>query len=239
MNKILLFIILVGLLLFSIAYFMVFLLWKDDNSVLVFLVILALEYVFACLIAIRISNAPGAWALASIFILTIFPGSSFLLLITALTPLVYLAVVIIRKGRLKGKPGPIIADYFEVQGVAVRAAALLIDSALAFTLFNAFSFLDLIRLSLLIAFGTIISAIYFIFMEAIFGGTCGKLILGMRVILQNGKKCSLKAAVIRNLIRIPEQAAWYVPSALSVWLSSNRQRVGDLAAKTFVVRHKV
>lgn len=78
--------------------------------------------------------------------------------------------------------------------------------------------------------------IYYALLEGIFGASIGKLVFRMRVVMIDGSRPSGGAIVLRNLIRIPEAALLYIPSGASCLASSRRQRLGDHAAHTVVVR---
>jgi uncharacterized RDD family membrane protein YckC len=81
--------------------------------------------------------------------------------------------------------------------------------------------------------------VYYALLEAIFGASVGKLVFGMRVLMRDGSRVTGAAVVVRNLIRIPEAMLLYVPSAISYLASPQRQRLGDHAARTVVVRRRV
>jgi len=77
---------------------------------------------------------------------------------------------------------------------------------------------------------------YAIIMEYRYGATIGKLILGLRVIEEEGRKLSLRAAVLRNLVKVVELYPWLLPLvAVMVMLSRSRQRFGDIIARTAVI----
>jgi uncharacterized RDD family membrane protein YckC len=78
--------------------------------------------------------------------------------------------------------------------------------------------------------------VYYTAFELARGATPGKMALGMRVTAVDGGPPSAGAVVLRNLIRIPEAIFYYIPSAISCLASSRNQRLGDLAARTVVVR---
>lgn len=81
----------------------------------------------------------------------------------------------------------------------------------------------------------IISLAYYILLEA-GGGTLGKRILGMRIIDENGNKPGFGKSLVRNLLRIVDAIpGFYLVGILVVAGSHTKQRVGDKAAKTFVV----
>ncbi|MBI2325736.1 MAG: RDD family protein [Chloroflexi bacterium] len=79
---------------------------------------------------------------------------------------------------------------------------------------------------------------YFIVLEWLWEGrTLGKRMFGLRVISADGSPASFTAVLIRNLLRIVDfLPAFYGLGLLAIVLSSRSQRLGDLAAGTFVVR---
>lgn len=72
--------------------------------------------------------------------------------------------------------------------------------------------------------------------ELIFGRSVGKALVGLRVLMIDGKPPTLAAVLLRNLIRLPELAIGFV--ILYVLISEHRQRLGDLLARTVVVTRK-
>lgn len=68
------------------------------------------------------------------------------------------------------------------------------------------------------------------------GSTPGKRIFRLTVAMDDGTRPTSIAVVVRNLIRIPEMYLLYAPSAIACLASSKNKRLGDLAAKTVVVR---
>ncbi len=84
----------------------------------------------------------------------------------------------------------------------------------------------------------IISFGYFIVMEAMWGATLGKMLLGLRVVKTDGSPISWSESVIRNLLRIIDGLFYYLVGAILIWTSPLRQRLGDRAAKTVVVRRQ-
>lgn len=79
---------------------------------------------------------------------------------------------------------------------------------------------------------------YFIVLEWLWEGrTLGKRMFGLRVISADGSPASFTAVLIRNLLRIVDfLPAFYGLGLLAIVLSPRSQRLGDLAAGTFVVR---
>jgi uncharacterized RDD family membrane protein YckC len=81
--------------------------------------------------------------------------------------------------------------------------------------------------------------VYFVLMEAFFGMTLGKVVAEIQVRDRIGQKISMKASVIRNLMRFVDGLPFvllYLVGAFSVILTSRNVRLGDIAAGTTVVR---
>ena len=82
----------------------------------------------------------------------------------------------------------------------------------------------------------IITLLYFIVMEALFGATVGKFLTGIRVVRADGRRIDGVAALLRNLARIVDFLPFaYLIGAIAVWTSPTRQRLGDRLATTVVV----
>jgi uncharacterized protein len=73
---------------------------------------------------------------------------------------------------------------------------------------------------------------YLIFAEWRYGRTLGKAALGIRVVRLAGDRMSWNAALVRNLLRLPDLIAIF----FTVPTSEHHQRLGDRAAKTVVLR---
>jgi len=85
-----------------------------------------------------------------------------------------------------------------------------------------------------ILFGSLF--VYYLVLEAIFAASVGKLVCGMRVTMADGSRPTRAAIVVRNLVRVPEAMFFYIPSGMSCGASPHRQRLGDYAAHTVVIR---
>lgn len=78
---------------------------------------------------------------------------------------------------------------------------------------------------------------YFIYCEYKWGWTLGKKILGIKVFMEDGSPCTLKAAIIRNLAKI----FWYIIPLLTlldlilIYKTRKKQRIGDFLAHTVVI----
>lgn len=92
-------------------------------------------------------------------------------------------------------------------------------------------------LATLVPFGLcLVGLLYYILLEAFFGATPGKGIAGIQVRLCGDEACTFRASLIRNLLRIVDAFAAYLVGFIVALLSKSRQRLGDLAAGTIVVR---
>ena len=78
--------------------------------------------------------------------------------------------------------------------------------------------------------------VYYAGFEVTRGATPGKMMFGMRVTALDGSRASPAAIAIRNLVRVPEAVFYYLPSVVAYLATARRQRLGDLAAHTVVVR---
>ena len=85
---------------------------------------------------------------------------------------------------------------------------------------------------------TVVAFVYYLIFEATSGATLGKMAMGIRVVKQDGSQIGFRPSLVRNLLRIVELwlLAPYLLSAILVRTSPTRQRLGDRAAGTFVVR---
>jgi len=78
---------------------------------------------------------------------------------------------------------------------------------------------------------------YFIVLEALFGLTLGKLVTNLRVVREeDGAPIGWRAATIRNLMRLVDGLVLYLVGFVAICVSRRRQRLGDMAAHTLVVR---
>lgn len=88
---------------------------------------------------------------------------------------------------------------------------------------------------------SIIFIVYVIVLEATMGATLGKMALGLRVVKMDGSPISWGESIIRNLLRIIDVIPVFIPyllGAILIWTSPMKQRLGDRAAKTVVVRRR-
>lgn len=82
----------------------------------------------------------------------------------------------------------------------------------------------------------IVAFAYFALMEGRFGQTLGKMALGIKVVGEDGGEIEARAAVLRTLMRIVDGIGSYAVAFVVALVSGNNQRLGDMVAKTLVVR---
>ncbi len=119
--------------------------------------------------------------------------------------------------------------------LAAQGKVDLNDPAAVQALSSDFKMSDLI--ANVIVFGGLF--IYYAVLEALFGASVGKLVFRMRVTMLDGSRPSGGAVVVRNLVRIPEAWLLYAPAGVSCLASGKKQRLGDHAARTMVVRRRL
>jgi uncharacterized RDD family membrane protein YckC len=79
--------------------------------------------------------------------------------------------------------------------------------------------------------------IYFTLLEGYLGQTVGKMLLSIKVIREdNGEVPGLGTAALRTVLRIVDGIFGYLVGFIAVMASAKRQRLGDMAAHTLVVR---
>lgn len=84
---------------------------------------------------------------------------------------------------------------------------------------------------------TIVTFGYFIYLEGTYGQTLGKRVLNLVVVGEDGGPCTMTASAIRNVLRIVDSLpAVYLLGLIVMFVSDDRQRIGDIAADTIVVR---
>lgn len=141
-----------------------------------------------------------------------------------------------------------------VAGVGPRAAAIIVDAIIFIVLyyimlavFGGTSTIDT-------GYGTveyntglhgfpallymIIGLAYYIVLEGMMGATVGKMIVGLKVVSENGGKIGYKEATIRTLLRIIDGLFCYLVGAIVVWTSPSKQRLGDKVAHTLVIKSR-
>lgn len=141
---------------------------------------------------------------------------------------------------------------FQIAGPGSRLLALLIDQFLLLV-FSILMFLLLISLSVIstdfgrtfynslgifIIIYSFTPILYFFLFETFQEGrTPGKKILRLRVIRDSGHTLDMRAALIRNLLRIIDSLpGFYLIGSIAVFFSGQNRRIGDYVGGTLVVQ---
>ncbi|HMC21541.1 MAG TPA: RDD family protein [Thermoanaerobaculia bacterium] len=85
----------------------------------------------------------------------------------------------------------------------------------------------------------LVAFIYYWLQEGAFGATMGKAIIGLRVTRPDGSVPGLGSSAIRNAFRLVDGLPLYMPGFFVAAFTRGRRRLGDFAAKTFVLEHAV
>jgi len=153
-------------------------------------------------------------------------------------------------GRLEVETADHVVLRYDLAGGGNRGFAALVDFVIATLIFiGAFYMFNLFAgavgffaastyfgIALLLTFA--IAWSYFILLEWLGNGqTIGKRMFGLRVIADDGAPAGFIAILVRNLIRVVDfLPGFYGFGLLAIVVSPRSQRLGDLAAGTFVVR---
>jgi uncharacterized RDD family membrane protein YckC len=82
----------------------------------------------------------------------------------------------------------------------------------------------------------IVWILYFAYFESKSGQTIGKKLVNIKVTKEGGGKPTLEEALLRTILRIIDGIAVYLLGFMVVLVSEKKQRLGDIAAKTIVVK---
>lgn len=124
-----------------------------------------------------------------------------------------------------------------------RVLAFLIDYLLSFALALGVSVALLFSQTitstgvLIIVIGVLLIG-YYIIPEGLWGQTPGKAVFGVIVVSSDGSPIDMRAAVIRNVLRLIDGFGNYVVGLVVMLLTDRRQRIGDIAAQTVVVKKR-
>jgi uncharacterized RDD family membrane protein YckC len=80
---------------------------------------------------------------------------------------------------------------------------------------------------------------YYVLFEVLGGGrTPGKRATGIRVVRSGGRPVTFVRSMLRNIMRVIDALAFYLVGMVTIFITTNNQRLGDLAADTVVVRDR-
>jgi len=80
---------------------------------------------------------------------------------------------------------------------------------------------------------------YYVLFETLGGGrTPGKRAAGLRVVRSGGQPVTFVRSMLRNIMRVIDAFGFYFVGMVTIFITNNNQRLGDLAADTLVVRDR-
>lgn len=80
--------------------------------------------------------------------------------------------------------------------------------------------------------------VYFFLAESFGGQTLGKKVVGTKVVAADGGRVGAGAVAVRTALRIVDGFAFYLVGFVVALVSKDNQRVGDMVARTRVVRSR-
>ena len=87
-----------------------------------------------------------------------------------------------------------------------------------------------------VAYGLLVIA-YYVLLEGHLGQTVGKMAVGVKVVSEaTGATPGIASAAIRTVLRLIDGLFSYLVAFITVLASGKRQRLGDMAAHTLVIR---
>lgn len=125
-----------------------------------------------------------------------------------------------------------------------RIIAFLIDLILFVVIFGIIS--NLVALVsetlgfLMSGLGGVVFLLYFIYFEAEYGQTIGKMVMDIVVVTEDGDPIDYKESAVRNVLRLVDAIPHplYVVGLVAIYFTDREQRLGDLLADTVVVETK-
>ena len=153
-------------------------------------------------------------------------------------------------GRLEVETADHVVLRYDLAGVGTRGSAALLDAFLSLLMVFGLTIAAVFagsrlppalgsQLAGVAAFAILASWVaYFVLLEWLWNGqTIGKRRAGLRVIGPDGEPARFTAVLIRNLVRLVDFLPfWYALGVVMIFLTPRSQRLGDLAAGTYVVR---
>ncbi|QLD84904.1 RDD family protein [Natronomonas halophila] len=124
-----------------------------------------------------------------------------------------------------------------------RIAAFLIDAVLFGVVFGVFTNIVATiseTLGLLVGgLATVLFFAYFIYFEAEYGQTVGKMLMDIMVVTEDGNPIDYRESAIRTVLRIVDALPFfYLVGLAAIYFTDRNQRLGDLLADTIVVETK-
>jgi uncharacterized RDD family membrane protein YckC len=106
-------------------------------------------------------------------------------------------------------------------------------------MFDLTGYSDPMALTAMMGYGVVsllVFLAYFTYFEGTTGQTIGKRVVNIRVVRHDGKPMTYVDAFIRTILRVIDGIALYLVGLIVILASKEKQRIGDMAAKTLVVK---
>lgn len=132
--------------------------------------------------------------------------------------IVFLAMSLLMGVFVNGWPAGMPRLWWETVGPLLASSLLMMLAAIA---------------GILAASALVMSVVYFPVVEAVWGTTVGKKVMGLSVVAENGTRVTWLKAIVR---RIPFYFEFFLLDAVFALFTRRRQRAFDLVSRTLVVR---
>jgi uncharacterized RDD family membrane protein YckC len=146
---------------------------------------------------------------------------------------------------------PVVPQAVAGKGFGIRAGAYIIDTIIIMAINLATTIVVMMFISAMVSgrmaevseeenrfldliVGFTLRIIYFTIFEWLYGASPGKLMLNMRVVMEDGSPCSFQAALHRGVLRLIDGLFFGLVGYFSM-KEPLYQRIGDQRAKTIVV----
>ncbi|CAN5879292.1 hypothetical protein BH23ACT2_BH23ACT2_28000 [soil metagenome] len=86
--------------------------------------------------------------------------------------------------------------------------------------------------------GTLLGALNLVVLQGLTGASVGKLLVGLRVVREDGRIAHIGWAALRWIVLQIDQICFFLPGAILVFATKGHRRLGDMAASTFVVARR-
>jgi uncharacterized RDD family membrane protein YckC len=100
------------------------------------------------------------------------------------------------------------------------------------------AFLEVKGLEFIAVIGILVLIAYYPVTEGLWGRTLGKLVTGTIVVDKDGRRANFGQVMIRTALRLIEVNPFLlggIPAGIAVLATEHKQRIGDLAAQTYVL----
>jgi uncharacterized RDD family membrane protein YckC len=100
------------------------------------------------------------------------------------------------------------------------------------------AFLDVKGLEFIAVIGLLLVLAYYPVTEGLWGKTLGKLVTGTIVVDKDGLRANFGQVMVRTALRLVEVNPFFlggIPAGVAVLATEHKQRLGDLAAQTYVL----